>query len=268
MSRSAMVRVRDVGAVYRLIGDCLDVGEDPAQWQRLAFEGIHRLVGGFATTGGEGVWLRPSKPLRPLTTVLVGLDETGRERLSAYMRDQGVLTDPIFQRLQHVAERIVTRTRRELVSNREWYRSASFNEYRRVGGCDHQLTSVYQVSPQGAMSSLCIHRGVGERDFSSRERCLVGFFHNELGRFMGRALVSGIEPGVESLSPRLRQTLACLLEGDSEKQVALRLGLSQSTVHQYVTMLYRTFAVRSRAELLAHVFRRRDRRSALAKHRL
>jgi DNA-binding CsgD family transcriptional regulator len=54
----------------------------------------------------------------------------------------------------------------------------------------------------------------------------------------------------------LRQTLACLAEGDSEKQIAGRLGLSPATVHQYVTMLYRRFQVRSRAQLLAHVMRR------------
>jgi len=47
------------------------------------------------------------------------------------------------------------------------------------------------------------------------------------------------------------------LEGDSEKQVAARLGLSRQTVHQYVTMLYRHFGVFSRAQLLAHILRRR-----------
>jgi DNA-binding CsgD family transcriptional regulator len=55
----------------------------------------------------------------------------------------------------------------------------------------------------------------------------------------------------------LRQTLDCLLEGDSEKQVAVRLGLSRLTVHQYVTSLYRHFGVSSRAELLARFIRNR-----------
>jgi DNA-binding NarL/FixJ family response regulator len=44
------------------------------------------------------------------------------------------------------------------------------------------------------------------------------------------------------------QTLACLLEGDSEKQVAARLGLSPATAHEYVTALYRHFGVQSRAQ--------------------
>jgi DNA-binding CsgD family transcriptional regulator len=53
------------------------------------------------------------------------------------------------------------------------------------------------------------------------------------------------------LSPRLRQTLECLLEGDGEKQVAARLGLSRHTVHDYVTALYRRLDVSSRPELMA-----------------
>ena len=50
--------------------------------------------------------------------------------------------------------------------------------------------------------------------------------------------------------------LNSLLEGDSEKQVAARLQLSAATVHEYVSALYRRFAVHSRGELMAHFLRR------------
>jgi DNA-binding NarL/FixJ family response regulator len=55
----------------------------------------------------------------------------------------------------------------------------------------------------------------------------------------------------EDLSPRLRQTLQHLLEGDSEKQIARKLGLSPHTVHIYVKSLYKHYDVCSRSELLA-----------------
>jgi DNA-binding NarL/FixJ family response regulator len=74
---------------------------------------------------------------------------------------------------------------------------------------------------------------------------------------------SGTEPDPQSLSPRLRQTLICLLRGDSEKQVASRLGLSHATAHQYVTALYRHFGVRSRGQLLAHALRRATKQAWL-----
>jgi DNA-binding NarL/FixJ family response regulator len=95
-----------------------------------------------------------------------------------------------------------------------------------------------------------------ESGISGREQRLLSFFHGELGPLIGRSLVSVTEPSPEKLSPRLRQTLTCLLEGDSEKQVAKRLGLSYDTTHQYVSALYRHFGVHSRSQLLFHAFRR------------
>ena len=54
------------------------------------------------------------------------------------------------------------------------------------------------------------------------------------------------------LSRRLRQTLDALVTtGDSEKQIADRLGISPHTTHQYVKALFRRFGVSSRAELMA-----------------
>jgi DNA-binding CsgD family transcriptional regulator len=259
MPTPTALRVPDVCAAYRLVGECRDVCADPDEWRCHALAGLARLIGGFAATGGEGLWSRPTKPLRALTGTVVGFEGASRDRFLTYMREQGVLADPIFQHLQHVTGDIVTCTRRQVVPDREWYHSASFNEYRKVAGADHQLTSIYQVTTRGAISSLCVHRAVGERDFSPRERAIASFFHVELGRLIGGALISALEPSVSALPPRLRQTLMCLMEGDSEKQVAARLGLSAWTVHQYVTMLYRRLGVRTRGELMAHVSKRLGR---------
>jgi DNA-binding CsgD family transcriptional regulator len=55
----------------------------------------------------------------------------------------------------------------------------------------------------------------------------------------------------QCLSRRMEQTLRSLLGGDSEKQVAAKLGLSQHTVHVYVKQLYKKYGVSTRAELLA-----------------
>jgi DNA-binding CsgD family transcriptional regulator len=256
MSKSGLLRVQDVHAAYRLIGDCRDVGDDPAEWHRLALEGLCRLVGAFAATGGEGTWARPAMPCRPITAYHVGFDRAGRDRFFAYMRENGVSADPIIRQIQNIPGTI-TCTRRDVLADREWYRSISFNEYNKVAGCDHQLNSIHQVSSGGAITALFLVRAPGERDFSPRERRLMNFFHVELGRLLGGALVSGLERGWPALSPRLRQTLDCLLEGDSEKAVAARLGLSRATVHQYVTMLYRKFGATCRGQLMAYALKRR-----------
>jgi DNA-binding NarL/FixJ family response regulator len=59
------------------------------------------------------------------------------------------------------------------------------------------------------------------------------------------------------LSPRLRQTLDRLLAGDSEKQIAQSLSLSQNTIHVYIKQLYRRYEVSSRGELLSQFVKRR-----------
>lgn len=83
-----------------------------------------------------------------------------------------------------------------------------------------------------------------------RKRRLVA----ELCRLLGEELG---QPGPRGngLAPRVRQTLERLLAGDSEKQIASRLGVSPHTVHVYVKSLYRHYDVCSRGELLARFVR-------------
>lgn len=64
------------------------------------------------------------------------------------------------------------------------------------------------------------------------------------------------------LSPRQRQTLQCLLTGDSEKEVAHKLQISRHTVHIYVKELYKRYQVSSRGELLAKCLRSPNAMSA------
>jgi len=80
----------------------------------------------------------------------------------------------------------------------------------------------------------------------------------DLCRFVGASIGANDLPTKETpaqpaadLPPRLVETLALLLQGHSEKQVARALGLSVHTVHVYVKSLYRRYDVSSRAELLA-----------------
>jgi DNA-binding CsgD family transcriptional regulator len=256
MRKADLLRVKDVRDAYRLIGECRDLGSEPALWSVRMLEGLCQLVGAPVGTCGEGFWLRPAHPIQPLSGFEVGLDARGRERFMADVRELGPQRDPTFLALADVAGRILTHTRSAVVSDAVWYRSATFNNYRKRAGVDHCLVSVCEVSRQSAIAMIALHRGVGERDFSPGEVRLLEFFHAELGRLIGRQVVSATEPNPEQLSPRLRQTLACLTEGDSEKQVAARLGLSPTTVHEYVTALYRRFGVHSRGELLAHALKR------------
>jgi DNA-binding NarL/FixJ family response regulator len=58
-------------------------------------------------------------------------------------------------------------------------------------------------------------------------------------------------PLIKRLSRRQRQVLELILLGDSEKQIARRLQISQHTVHVYLKALYITYEANSRGELMA-----------------
>ena len=95
-----------------------------------------------------------------------------------------------------------------------------------------------------------------EEEQARRQReILAGFCRllseSVLGKEPGRTSPGQGMQAVPPLSPRVRQTLELLLAGDSEKQIAAKLKISQHTVHDYVKRVYRQFGVGTRAELLA-----------------
>lgn len=62
------------------------------------------------------------------------------------------------------------------------------------------------------------------------------------------------------LTPAQLRVFGLLIQGLSEKEVAVRLGLSQNTIHHHVSAIYRVAGVTSRAELLAQVLTKSQRR--------
>ena len=76
-------------------------------------------------------------------------------------------------------------------------------------------------------------------------------FHHEVRVRLGRQLsMTTANEEITSLPFQLQHVLFCLLQGDSEKQVAYRLGISRHTVNHHVQRLYRRFGVHSRGELM------------------
>lgn len=73
---------------------------------------------------------------------------------------------------------------------------------------------------------------------------------NEITKIPAKS--SETSQSMPAVSPRIRETLKHLLTGDSEKQIANKLGISRHTVHVYVKRLYVHYRVSSRGELLAH----------------
>jgi DNA-binding CsgD family transcriptional regulator len=222
---------------------------------------LRRLTGGqVAMAGPTGVpdELSLAEPGPAMDFGWEGERERGA--FLEFLRDRVHLQDPVIKAFgEHLCalpprQRSLTRSREQLVDDRTWYRSVAFCEYRRRSRTDDGLMSVVALA-DGLSHGIALFRGLNERRFTSRDRRLLQLFHTELAPLLVSDLAPpGCDP-LSSLSPRLRDVLACLLEGDSEQQVALRLGLTRATAHQYVKALYRRLHVNTRGELMARFVR-------------
>lgn len=65
----------------------------------------------------------------------------------------------------------------------------------------------------------------------------------------GRAGQNGGDPGLDrKLTPRQQEVLQCLARGQSNKEIAYQLGLSQGTVKIHIAAIFRAYKVRNRTQ--------------------
>lgn len=261
MSKSARLRTVDARALFQLAGECRDLGDDPATWRAHLFRRLCRLTGADLGVGGETA--RQGGGVFPTGTVGWGW-ENGFDP-SVLARE---LPGPFANLLAspHMGAYFARAalddgpglTRQDLVPDPDWVGSPYFRRIHEPIGVDHVLLSFRHLrGTAGECSGLTFARRAGNpRDFSARDRALVREAHAVVVPLVGGALARFVEPSPAALSPRARQVLRCLLEGDSDKQAAARLGISPLTVNVYTKAIYRHFGVGGRAELLARWVRR------------
>jgi DNA-binding CsgD family transcriptional regulator len=258
MGKSQHLRLSDVRAAFRLLGECREMGDDAEVWPVHMQAGLCRLTQAQLGVGGLVRHVLPERLMAPIQFTDHGWPDPGRRaQFLAWLKDPIVLNNLVVQRFHRLTSPCVTRTRQHLVDDRPHYASVYHNECHRPFGLDHGLLTRYAPRGRDWHHELALVRNVGDPPFGRRECRLVHLFQLEIGPLIGGALATPEDP---PLSPRQRQTLIALLEGDSEKEAARRLGVSTNTVHEYVTALYRHYGVSSRAELLAHFLRRFRRR--------
>lgn len=259
MSKSSCLRAADARAVYRLAGECRELGDDASAWQAHAFRELARLVDADLVFGGEQADL-PLGRIRYLATTEIGMDR-GFDRRALLRAYEVIAADPsCLQLLRAYVRRGKwgTASRRgDLREEREWRRSFEYDEWHRPMGIDHPLSCFFPIS--GAATETIgsvLNRAIGRPDFTARDAAVVKEAFAAVGPLVGGPLARFAEPSPAALPPRVRQVLKCLLEGDGDKQVARRLGISPHTVNVHTKAIFRHFGVQSRAELLARWVRR------------
>lgn len=243
----------DVEVLVRLLAHACDptINKSVAWRKRTLLEGLAELV-------DADIWLWNTAAIRPgvledvvATSVIDGGWRDDRERDHVLE----VLSDPEFNRhtmsrLHETvsAERCLTATIETLVAPEQWQHVAK-TWY--ATGLRHALLSVYPVGG-GVISAMGLHRRDGKPNFGERERDLVHIVFKQVDWLHRYGTNIPVAQRAIQLSPRERQVLIYVLGGDSRKQIAGRLGISEHTVSDYLKQLHKHFGVKSRAELLAH----------------
>lgn len=234
MSKSARVRSRDLRQAFQLVAECRERGDDALEWNRHLFEGLSRLVGAPIAPAMEFRHDAAGRVVGCPFSFDSGWATAGQRSrwFELYVAQGGFRQAPTYQRFMALPGRLVTRNRRELVEDTEWHRSFELNETRIPTGTGDMVCSCVRLQDPTGLYGFVLNRPRGDRPFGPAESRLVHRLHQELSLWLGRVLI--LEPGglYGGLARRLHPVLRSLVEGDSEKQVALRLALSRHTIHE------------------------------------
>ena len=256
MAKVDRPRLKELRAVYRLIGECRELGLDANLWRLHMLHGLLRILGAKA-----GLCFNIHHPLdnRERITALLAAGLTDADHLlwSRYPQANAQRRDPFHQGyFRGLGGRLRTRRLDDVVDPDTWYRSCHYRDYVWPCGLGDRIATSLRLGAQSGspIQTIMMHRDAAKGRFARRTVRLLHLFHHELGTSVGRYLILPCSSGENSapLPPRLRQVLACLLQGNSEKQIAQRLGISPYTVNRHVQRLYRHFGVRSHRELVFH----------------
>lgn len=256
--KSERLRLSEVRAVFRLVAECRDLGTDPVAWR----DHVSRSFGGLARgqvcmVGESGLSPDGETPGTLFQAMSHGwTSPDANEIWSSHCARGDYQREPLFRSIQAYTHRRGLCTRDQAVDDRTWLAAPIRNETFRACEIDEFLMTMHDIPGRKRQNLISLYRPLGDGAFRRRDRRLVRLFHQELARHFGASLATLDDPSPAGLAPRLRGTLRCLLEGDSEKQAAMRLGLSTQTIHQYVKALYKHFRVSSRPELMAYFLRR------------
>jgi DNA-binding CsgD family transcriptional regulator len=241
---SPRLRLRDVRRAFRLLGEIRALGTDPNAWRPHMVLGLRKLLRAHIVVSSE-VHFR-TMPGGTMRVIDIGwgsdadgkiwqirTERDGEKPEDFWLRPAGATT-PTPEKAHDESLMPVVPTRR-------------------IYGGTRFVLSQYTLPHAGAVDQLGLHRLHDDQPFTHADHRLVRMLHVELGRLWRRDVLLRVADPATDLPPRLTQTLHELAGGASEKQIALKLGLSRHTVHNYVKALHQRLGVSSRGELMARI---------------
>ena len=246
---SPRLRLKDVRAIFRLVGEVREMGHDPDVWRPHMVRSLRTLLGAQFVVSSEIHFRKSGRDGHVRVTDIGWISDTeGQVCKSHDEREQDTFEDfwvapakgPAVP-AEHAPDGLIP-----VKPKVDVHGGKSF------------ILSQYALKHAGAVDQLGVHRAWGDEPFTPADHRLVRLLHVELGRLWRKDALRRAKDPASALPPRLSQTLDELLQGKSEKEIALRLELSRHTIHNYVKALHQRFGVSSRGELLARAGKDRE----------
>lgn len=241
-----VLKLSEVTAVFRLIGEIRARGSDPSQWRTHMVRRLRQMLGAEIVISSEvhvrAIAGQPRDGTGRMKIIDVGWGCDGNSDTQVWQIHNESDSRPEEFMLALLPDQPVAAESDSTVPVRPTIRLRNGKSF---------VLSQCVLPHLGAVDQLGVHKDDSQAPFTAAQHRLIRLFHHEMGRLWRKdALDHASDPNHE-LPPRLAQTLAALQAGCSEKEVSLRLGISQHTVHNYVKALHQRLGVSSRGELLA-----------------
>jgi len=170
----------EMRTMVRLVLGAYELAQEPVLWKEHVLRGLCELVDARAACCA----LFRDVRVGANWTVLSRVDEFsggGRHtRLLMTAGEREWAEDPMWEMAGEKGE-LVTRLRREVVDDGEWYASTHVKELRRKAGVDDCIYSLFRLPEESWAMGLVVHRAWGAKKFAERERVIVDAMHEELG---------------------------------------------------------------------------------------
>jgi DNA-binding CsgD family transcriptional regulator len=245
----SVLETDDIRAVAGLLGEVAGFGGDVGQRRQRLVAGLSGLI-----AGDIWYWVQSAGASDHSNPAAFAFQTDGwrsKEQqalvVSSHHSSAGGLINTYFQKR---FPQNVTCIRADVASDAIWYASELYQRFHEPAGIDDFLMSVYHL-PGNIISGLGFYRLAANGRFSLRHRAMVHLVMEQVGWLHRGPTEVPAAAVVPALSPRCRETLLHLLSGDSRKQIAHKLHVSENTVSDYIKSLHRQFGVSSRGELMA-----------------
>ena len=260
MGKSNMLSNQDVRSIYMLLGECIAYGKSPELWMKRIADELNHYLGAPITVIYDGNWEVVRGAARPGPNdhlLAFGVEDSKSISLMQDFFERGdAVKDPCAEPFAAHNGLVATMSRNQICRDYDWYNSEVYNEYYFNSYVNSTIFSRIPTLPGNGML-LNPWRYSDDPEFTDREVNYLNLLHKEIFHLVQQGKLKMLTSAPVGMTIRMRQVMDLLAEGLSEKQAALRLGISPHTCHDYVKQLHKYYDVNSRSELIIAILRKK-----------